>query len=48
MACPPPLDELERKYAAALEAARTYRVQGGKLILADEKGETVVSFGRAD
>jgi heat shock protein HslJ len=48
MACPPPLDELERKYSAALESARTYRVEGAKLVLADSKGAPVVVFRRPD
>jgi heat shock protein HslJ len=48
MACPPPLDALETKYAAALEAARTWRAEGTKLLILDGNGETAVTLERAD
>ncbi|MDI9848391.1 META domain-containing protein [Rhodoblastus sp. 17X3] len=48
MACPPPLDQLEWKFSAALEATRTYRIEGAKLTFADEKNEPLIVFRRAD
>lgn len=48
MACPPPLDRLEATYLAALTAARTWRVEGTKLMLLDAQGEAAVTLGRAD
>jgi heat shock protein HslJ len=48
MACPPPLDQLERKFSAALEATRTYRIEGAKLTFANEKSEPLIVFRRAD
>ncbi len=48
MACPPPLDQLEAKYLAALAAARTWRIEGTRLKLLDEGGEAAVSLKRAE
>ena len=48
MACPSPLDDVEMKYAAALDATRTVRVDGPRLILANLAGEILVVFLRVD
>ncbi len=48
MACPPPLDRLESKYLAALDAVRSWRIEGTKLLLLDAKGERAVTLERAD
>jgi heat shock protein HslJ len=48
MACPPPLDDIETKYAAALEAARTFRRDGGALTFANDKGDVVLGFRSID
>jgi heat shock protein HslJ len=48
MACPPPLDALERQFSAALDAARRYRRDGARLVLSDDKGQPVVTLRRAD
>jgi heat shock protein HslJ len=48
MACPPPLDQLEWKFSTALEATRTYRIEGARLTFADEKNEPLIVFRRAD
>jgi heat shock protein HslJ len=41
MACPPPLEELERSLGLALGAARSWRVAGNTLELLDEAGASV-------
>jgi heat shock protein HslJ len=46
MACPPPLDAVERRYLAALEAVRGYRVEGGKLVFVNDAGEVLVTLER--
>lgn len=48
MACPPPLDALERKYMEALQAVRAFRLDGPRLTLADEKGRPVILLRAAD
>ena len=48
MGCPPPLDRLESKYAAALAAARSWRIEGTKLLLIGGDGETEVTLKRAE
>ena len=48
MACPPPLDRLESKYLAALDAVRSWRIEGTKLLLLDAEGERAVTLERAD
>jgi heat shock protein HslJ len=48
MACPPPLDRLEAAYMAALDAVRSYRVEGARLILVDEAGQAAVVLARAE
>ncbi|WP_424969983.1 YbaY family lipoprotein [Dinoroseobacter sp. S76] len=51
MACPPPLDTLERDVIAALEATRRFAVSGGfadpMLRLLDEEGEETALFAAA-
>lgn len=46
MACPPPLDTLERDFADALEQSRGWQVAGQTLILTDEH-DTVTAVFRA-
>lgn len=46
MACIPPLDQVERQYLAALEAARGYRLEGSKLIFVGEGGALLVTLER--
>jgi heat shock protein HslJ len=48
MACPPPLDQLETNYLAALETARSWRIEGPTLILLDQGGEAAVTLTRAE
>ena len=48
MACPPPLDDVETKYATALAAARTFRLDGPELTFADDKGSALVVLRRAE
>ena len=38
MACPPPLDQLETAYMASLDAVRSWRIEGTRLTLVDERG----------
>jgi heat shock protein HslJ len=47
MACPEPLGELERKYLKALEAVRSWRMEGGALAFLAENGATLVKLVRA-
>lgn len=47
MACPPPLDAVERQYLSALEAVRSYRMEGGRLLFLDESGDGLVTLERA-
>jgi heat shock protein HslJ len=47
MACPPPLDRLETAYMAALDAVRSYRVEGAGLTVVDEAGRAAVVLARA-
>ena len=46
MACPPPLDETERRYLAALEAVRGYRFEGDRLIFLGDDGAALVTLAR--
>jgi heat shock protein HslJ len=46
MACPDPLDRVERAYLAALQAVRGYRFEGGKLALVGEDGAALVTLVR--
>lgn len=47
MGCAPPLDRLESTYAAALDAVRSWRIEGTKLLLIGGDGETEVTLERA-
>lgn len=44
MACEPPLDALERDFAAALGQARSWQIAGQTLILSDEHDDPVAIF----
>jgi uncharacterized lipoprotein YbaY/heat shock protein HslJ/uncharacterized lipoprotein NlpE involved in copper resistance len=44
MACPPPLDRLERRLAEALANARTWRITGQVLELRNDQGRPVALF----
>ncbi len=46
MACPPALGAAETKYLAALNAARSFRLEDSKLILLGENGEQLIVFAR--
>jgi heat shock protein HslJ len=46
IACPPPLDAVERHYLAALESVRGYRLEGGTLVFLNESGEALVRLAR--
>ncbi|QGM45815.1 META domain-containing protein [Methylocystis heyeri] len=46
MACPPELAGLEFKYFAALEAARSLRLEDSLLALLNERGEEIAAFIR--
>ena len=48
MACSPPLDQLERKYAEALGAVRSWRIEGAKLLLLEAGGKAAVTLERAE
>ncbi len=44
MACPPPLMQLERAYLAALQAAASYELREGVLLLRDQAGASIARF----
>jgi putative lipoprotein len=46
MACPSPLDEVERQFFKGLQRVTTYAAQGNALALLDASGEPVVEFSR--
>jgi putative lipoprotein len=46
MACAPPLMDQESRFMAALQAARTYRMEGSKLVLVDATGKPRLRFSR--
>ncbi len=46
MACLPPLDRLERAYAAALAGVRSWRIEGGRLLLLAADGKAAVTLER--
>ncbi|WP_170758622.1 YbaY family lipoprotein [Ruegeria lacuscaerulensis] len=46
MACPPPLDEVERQFFKALQGVTTYAQKGDTLVLLDSAGQPVVQFAR--
>ena len=47
MACPAPLDAVERSYLDALQEARSWRMEGGTLTFLDAKGAALVKLERA-
>jgi heat shock protein HslJ len=47
MACPPPLDRIERAYIEALQGVRGYRLSGKTLTFLAENGEALVALERA-
>ena len=48
MACPPPLDQLETAYMASLDAVRSWRIEGTRLTLVDERGDAAVVLVRSE
>ncbi|WP_170409537.1 YbaY family lipoprotein [Ruegeria atlantica] len=46
MACPPPLDEVERQFFKALQGVSAYVFKGDTLVLLDSSGQSVVQFAR--
>ena len=47
MACPPPLDEIEREFLKALSVVTAYAFKGDTLVLLDSAGQAVIQFARA-
>ncbi|CAD0183670.1 heat-inducible protein [Ruegeria sp. THAF57] len=47
MACPPPLDEIEREFFKALSGVTAYAFKGDTLVLLDSAGQAVIQFARA-
>jgi len=48
MACPPPLDQLETAYVASLDVVRSWRIEGARLTLVDERGHAAVVLVRSE
>ena len=48
MACLPPLDQLETAYIASLDAVRSWRIEGTRLTLVDERGDAAVVLVRSE
>ena len=46
MACPPPLDAIERQYLAALQAVRAFRLEGSTLLFLGAAGDALVTLER--
>lgn len=46
MACPPPLDEVERQFLKTLQSVTTFARQGDALALLDAEGEPVIKLVR--
>jgi putative lipoprotein len=44
MACPPPLDELERALVSLLETATRHAISGDDMALLNDQGETLATF----
>ncbi|HSO83704.1 META domain-containing protein [Thiocapsa sp.] len=44
MACPPPLDQMERQLLEALAATRAFRLEGQRLVLTDADGRPVADL----
>jgi heat shock protein HslJ len=47
MACPPPADQVERDYLAALERVAGWQVADGELVLSDADGKELLRFREA-
>ncbi|WP_442755967.1 META domain-containing protein [Methylocystis sp. JAN1] len=48
MACPPPLDQVERIYTEALRKVRGYTLSGKSLVFTGEGGEALVTLERVE
>lgn len=48
MACPEPAMETQQRYVAALEATRSFRTEGARLMLLDGDGTPVMTLVRDD
>ncbi|MBO9446605.1 YbaY family lipoprotein [Ruegeria sp. R14_0] len=46
MACPPPLDDVERQFFKALQGASAYVFKGDTLVLLNSNGQSLVQFAR--
>ncbi len=46
MACPPPMDEVERQFLKAMQSVTTFAMQGNALALLDADGEPVIKLIR--
>jgi heat shock protein HslJ len=46
MACPPPLDGVERQYLAALQDVSAYRLEGSTLVFLNAAGDASVTLER--
>ncbi|MCX8954510.1 META domain-containing protein, partial [Ruegeria sp. NA] len=46
MACPPPLDAVERQFLQALQNVTTFAMQGNALALLDAQGQPVIKLVR--
>ncbi|WP_050602916.1 YbaY family lipoprotein [Ruegeria sp. 6PALISEP08] len=46
MACPPPMDEVERQFLKAMQSVTTFAMQGNALALLDADGEPVIKLTR--
>jgi heat shock protein HslJ len=47
MACPPPVDRVERAFLAALERVASWQIADGELVLSDAGGEELLRFREA-
>ncbi len=47
MACPPPMEEVEREFFGALQRVTRFTVSGDSLVFLDDAGEPVLKFVRA-
>lgn len=48
MACPPPLDELERSFGAALAEVEELRLDGSRMVFLNAAGAEVMGFSAAE
>jgi heat shock protein HslJ len=47
MACPPPADEVERTFVAAIERVAGWRIEGDELVLVDPEDDELLRFAAA-